>query len=270
MYFATQGATMRSHPVAGALIAIALCIACLHALAAPPFYGTISMHPEIIMSSDPSSFLSAEYVGRGMRNVFDRRIGVAMNVENMHILLATFDMNREVEFRVHPEFETQASAESASRRYAHVIGQLPAVLLQRLRSVTILMGTKPFGGSPERGELLIHVGQAREYENDGILEETLMHEASHVSLDPVHARATGWIEAQQADDDFISIYARNHPFREDIAESFLPYFALRCRPDRISPELREKITTTIPHRIAYFDEHIGVKAIGCARIEAEN
>ena len=33
---------------------------------------------------------------------------------------------------------------------------------------------------------------------------------------------------------FISEYARDHPDREDIAESFLPYLAVRYRPERLT------------------------------------
>ena len=38
-----------------------------------------------------------------------------------------------------------------------------------------------------------------------------------------------------------------------MAESYLPYFAIRYRPDRISKSLAKKIKQTIPNRIKYFD-----------------
>ena len=52
---------------------------------------------------------------------------------------------------------------------------------------------------------------------------------------------------------FISNYARDYPVREDIAESYLPYLAIRYRPDRISDSLKIEIEKTIPNRIKYFD-----------------
>jgi len=225
-------------------------------LAAPPFYGTISIDPDIILPSDPSAFEAVTYVRQDARTLFDRRTGLSDRVEDVHILIATFRDGDDIEFRVHPEFETQASAEAAAARYAHVIGQLPYVLRRRVLSVAILMGTYPFGGDARCGEILIHTGQARQYENDGILEETLVHEACHVSLDVFHAEAGDWIAAQRADGEFISIYARDHPVREDIAESFLPYYAVRYRPERMSSEMLRTIEETISHRIAYFDEHV--------------
>ena len=64
--------------------------------------------------------------------------------------------------------------------------------------------------------------------------ETLVHEAAHTSLDSAHASAAGWLAAQSADPTFISTYARDFPAREDIAETFVLYLAVRYRSDRIS------------------------------------
>ena len=109
----------------------------------------------------------------------------------------------------------------------------------------------PFGGGNDN--ILIHTGKAAEYLRDGVLEEILIHEAAHTSLDPVHAAADGWLAAQDADGGFISDYARDHPGREDVAESFGPFFALRHRRERISRGMAETIEATMPNRIDYFD-----------------
>ena len=49
-------------------------------------------------------------------------------------------------------------------------------------------------------------------------------------------------------------YARDNPDREDVAESILPYFAVRYRPDRLSDADRAAITYAIPNRLVYFDD----------------
>lgn len=115
-------------------------------------------------------------------------------------------------------------------------------------------GRKPIWGG--NNNLLIHTGQAGIYLADGILEETLVHEAAHTSLDADHASAAGWVAAQSADGDFISTYARDFPRREDMAESFLLYLAVRFRADRISPSLANTILQTIPNRIDYLDSQL--------------
>ena len=87
-----------------------------------------------------------------------------------------------------------------------------------------------------------------------VLEEVFIHEGGHVSLDGAHADSGGWRAARQADSVFISEYARDYPDREDVAESILPYFAVRYRPDRLSEADRSAILTAIPNRLIYFDE----------------
>jgi len=84
------------------------------------------------------------------------------------------------------------------------------------------------------------------------LEEVLFHEATHTSFDAEHANSAGWLAAQDADPNFISSYARDNPTREDVAESLLPWFALR-HAGGLFPFQITSIQATIPNRLAYFD-----------------
>ena len=156
-----------------------------------------------------------------------------------------------IEMQVNPEFKDKSLAEVEAKKYAFLIGQLPAVLRKDIQTSWIHKGVNPFGGG--NNNILIHTGQTKEYEKEGILEETLIHEASHTSLDSYHAKNYAWQEAQRKDNHFISGYAEENPMREDIAESFLTYIAASHRSDRISPELKLTILKTIPNRIKYFD-----------------
>lgn len=216
----------------------------------PPFSGTIFLDPDIITASDPTTFQTAPYAGRGMRTMFDRRVNNWVTV-NAYLFDASFDDGLSAEIQVNPEFGSPAAASVEALKYGKAIGQLPTVLRADLQTVWIHQGVEPFGGG--NNNILIHTGQSALYEADGILEETLVHEASHTSLDADHASAPGWLAAQAADGTFISTYARDNPTREDIAESFLPYLALRFRLDRISQGLADTFVQTIPNRIAYFD-----------------
>ena len=74
-------------------------------------------------------------------------------------------------------------------------------------------------------------------------------------MDVNHADSAGWRAAQEADDVFISDYARDHPDGEDIAESILPYFAVRYRTERLTEADLAAILAAIPNRLAYFEEH---------------
>jgi hypothetical protein len=216
---------------------------------APPFWGTIFVDPDIIPAADPTTFVDLVAAGQATRTMFDRRPGTWITVD-AHLFDASYDDGLAVEIQVNPEF-TSGEALGEAERYAEVIGRLPTALRADVETVWIHRGTEPFGGG--NNNLLIHIGQADLYVADGILEETFVHEAAHTSLDAAHATSVGWRAAQDADPTFISLYARDNPSREDVAESFLTYLAVRYRADRISTGLADSIMAAIPNRIAYFD-----------------
>jgi hypothetical protein len=218
--------------------------------AQPPFGGTIFINPDIVTSSDPTTFQGLTYTGQASRTMFDRRVNTWIAVE-AYLFTASYDDALSAEIQVNPEFGSEESARTVAERYGSVIGRLPTALRTSVETVWIHEGTQPFGGGNRN--LLIHVGQAALYERDGILEETLVHEAVHTSLDAAHAAALAWNAAQAADGNFISNYARDFPGREDLAESFVPWLAIRHRSQRISQPLASTILRTIPNRIAYFD-----------------
>ena len=217
----------------------------------PPYWGTIFIDPDIITENDITSFIDAPYAGQGMRTMYDRRVNGWITV-NAYLFNATFDDGLTSEIQVNPEFGSSDTAFSEAEKYGIEIGRLPTALRNDVETVWIHQGTQPFGGG--NNNILIHIGQASIYINDGILEETLVHEAAHTSLDSDHASSSGWLTAQTMDGEFISTYAQDYPDREDIAESFLPYLAIRYRSDRIDQSTFETITQTIPNRIQYFDD----------------
>lgn len=228
-----------------------LLLADFRLLADPPFSGTIFIDPDILTAFDRTSFVGLTSAGKGERTMYDRRVGDWIRV-NAFLFEATFDDGLSIEFQVNPEFGSVAAAQVQAERFAPAIGRLPTSLRRDVETVWIHRGDKPFGGG--NNNLLIHTEQADRYLETGILEETLVHEASHTSLDGDHAGAAGWLAAQAADVNFISTYARDNASREDVAESFLPYLAVKYRRDRISEELAKTIQTTIPGRLRYFEE----------------
>jgi hypothetical protein len=220
------------------------------AAANPPFSGTIFIDPDIVTASDLTTYQSAVSAGQGYRWMYDRRVNNWVYL-NAYLVNASFDDGLSIEIQVNPEFGSAAEALAQAQTYAPAIGQLSTALRRDVQTVWIHRGLEPFGGG--NNNLLIHTEQADAYVASGILEETLIHEASHTSLDADHAASQGWLAAQSADGEFISTYARDNPTREDIAESFLTWVAVRHRPDRISQQLYDTIIQTIPNRIAYFD-----------------
>ena len=216
----------------------------------PPFAGTIFIDPDIITSADPTAFEGLSAAGQGARAMFDRRVNGGITVD-AYLFNASYDDGLTAEIQVNPEFASSAAAQAEAEKYAEVIGRLPTALRVDVETVWIHMGVELFGGG--NNNILIHIGQADLYVADGILEETLLHEAAHTSLDAAHASSAGWRAAQSADARFISTYARDNSTREDIAETFVPYLAVRYRADRLSESLANTILAAIPNRIAYLD-----------------
>ena len=238
-------------PWVGAALCLSLaCAGPEGVLQGPPFQGTAFIDPDLIVASDPSALRRLHYAGRDTRTMFDRRANAFVPTD-AYLFNATFEGEAVVEVQVNVEFGDPVLAERHAAFYARAIGQLPAGLRTRVETVWVHRGVMPFGGGNDN--ILVHTGKAAEYLRDGVLEEILMHEAAHTSLDPIHAAADAWLAAQDADGGFISDYARDHSGREDVAESFGPFFALRHRRERIPRGMADMIEATMPNRIDYFD-----------------
>lgn len=210
-----------------------------------PYSGTVFISPKVLTASDPTSLKSVTYTGRGDRYLYDRRSG--WGTVNAYLFDVEY-ANRVIEFQVNPEFGNSDAARSQVDRYAAVIGRVPSLLLTDADTVWIHRGDESWGGGNRN--ILIHADTTRDEE---FIEEALIHEGTHTSLDDAHELSEGWRAAQEADGTFISEYAQEHPFREDVAESFLAWFAVRYHPERLAPADLFAILDTIPNRLAYFD-----------------
>ncbi len=220
-----------------------------------------------ITSSDSSACtVKAANPARGLRGMNENGpYNFAISV-NAWLFEASCDGGTSsIEIRVHPDF-TETEATSAAQKYGKDAGRLPKVLRSGvgtatgIRILSIHKGSHSWFGGRLFGEISIYTDLAQ----DKYDEEILVHEAVHVSLDPNIKEWSytlnkwvisdpKWKAAQKADAAYISTYAKSNPQREDVAESFLAYFAARYVPSRISRTWKKKIFSTIPNRIAYFD-----------------
>ena len=217
---------------------------------APPFFNTTELVPEIITDQDPTAYTGLTSNGQGSRTMFDRRVGDFITVDAF-LFDATYDDGLAIEVQVNPEFGDVAAAQAEADKYAEAIGRIPTALRAEVRMVWIHRGFQLFGSGD--GSLLIHADQGELFRIDGFLEEVFVHEAVHTSLDSLHAQSPGWLEAQAADNWFISNVARDFPAQEDLAESVLVWIAVRFRSDRLNSTTEALITQTIPNRMAYLD-----------------
>lgn len=217
----------------------------------PPFSGTGFFDADLITASDPTVFQTLTAKGQAERTMFDRRPAAFIKL-NAFLFDAKYSDGLTIEIQVNPEFGSSAVAQLQAEKYAPVIGRLPKGLRLSVETVWIHKGIYDFGGGNKN--LLIHTERGDEYIASGFLEEIFLHEGVHTSLDDPYATSTGWLTAQKNDQgNFISTYARDNPTREDLAESFLVWFAVRHRSARITSDNASTVTQTMPNRLAYFD-----------------
>ena len=242
------------------IIIFVLSFVSLSVLAVPPFNSTIFVDADIITDSDPTTYISKLYQGTGQRLMFDNRIN-EFRTFTVHLFDVSYSDNNIIEFQVNSEFD-QVEADQKTTFYATAIGRIPAELKSLVRSVWMHRGDEAFGNDID--SILIHTGSiAQSYILDGFLEEVLVHESTHTSIDPKHSQATSWLVAQQADPDFISTFAQDNPTQEDLAETLLMYLAVTYRSDRISNETKQTIENTIPNRINYItDQNFDFSLLG--------
>ena len=213
----------------------------------PPFRATTLISPQVIEPSDPTTLESITYAGRGELPHWDRRSESVITI-NPYL----FDVRYEgqvVEFRVYPEFGSREAAQAEVERYAHALGQMPAVLMPGIKHADIHPGEGRWNASSTLGIIVIYPDR-----EPGDYGEVFVHESTHTTLDLAHRDSSGWRAAQEADGVFISEYAWDNPDREDVAESFLAWFAVRYQSERLTTAETISILRTIPNRLIYFDE----------------
>ena len=215
--------------------------------------GTSFLFPQLLTSDDPSSFEAVTSQGRGMRQLYDRRSNSFVQLDT-YLFEATYSDGSPIEVQLNPEFGSEVAAQEQAEFYARLVGQLPVVSRSKVEKLWIHQGDADFGGGNR--SLLIHTGRTPSYQALGVLEEILLHESAHTSLDWSENSLISealWKEAQAADGVSISAYAFQEPEREDVAESFVAYLAQRFGSDRIPEETLAKVRDGIPHRVAFFD-----------------
>ena len=190
----------------------------------PPVYSdTAGTVFDIIQVSDPGTFKCLEDLGRGDRQIWDKRIN-GEPVVNAFLFQASYTDGTSIEVAINPEFETFEVARSEALRYARPLGQLPTSLRSGIKRFSVHKGRKGYHAGT--GQIVVYADTTDNRLGYDHLEESLFHEAVHASWDAEHRLAPAWIDAQKRDGRFLSKYARNSPEREDLAETALFAFAI--------------------------------------------
>lgn len=226
--------------------------------------ATVWESPDIITDADPSILEGLVYVGRGMRAFFDPFEDRWRDDLALFLFEAHFGGGTIMEVQAHPAYGDMGSARADARHFLAPMGRLPRMLIDGGREVE-LSPAPDYGAGGNACGRIYNWGHA-DRENDGFLEEVALHEGGHAVLedcgwDGCQVDCAGlagslspeWRAARAADGLSVTAYARDHPDREDMAETLWAWFVSRCVPDRLPPEYKRRIDAGIPHRLAYFD-----------------
>ena len=224
----------------------------------PPFGGTMWDLPDLITSSDYTIYSTSSYQGIETRLFYDKSIPDFINYP-AHIYKINFGDGLSVDFEIYTEF-TLEEAGNIEQKYAPLIGQLGKDLRRNIKSFEFLKGEEV--ASAQRTDDLNYANIT--FHTDWLTlvetrfsgdrtEELLIHESTHLSIDPYIYGQQGWTDAVNLDGNYLSTYAKDNPDSEDIAETFQAYIAVKYFPDRISNSLRDTILSVCLNRFKYFD-----------------
>ena len=215
----------------------------------------------ILSDKDQSTLRNIKYIEKKRVKGWDRRKrnadGWSENFFTAFIFFSTFENNQIITIRVNSEFKTKEEAQKQAFKYGKIYGQLPNFLRSNLNTITIHKGKKSWGGG--NNDILIHT-ETKDYsnkKNGDCVEEIMLHESAHVSLDWFWGgslKKKPWMEAAKADGMFISKYAKRNKKSEDVAETINWWIAVRCKSNSISKLDTKKILEGIPNRLKYLDK----------------
>ena len=223
--------------------------------------GSSWIDEDIITKNDVSTFKTLKFVEEKEVMEYDKRTsknknqygdGIEMKVFNAFIFNASFEKSQDILIKVNAEFKTQEKAEKQALKWAKMYGQMPYFLKQNVKYIVVHKGNVGWAGG--NGQIVIHIHS----EKSSFNEELMFHELTHASLD--FKWSTGVIDEDEwktvigEDKYYISEYAWDLFYEEDLAETALWWFATRCKPSSISKKNYDKILKHLPNRLNYLDK----------------
>lgn len=88
------------------------------------------------------------------------------------------------------------------------------------------------------------------------LGETFIHEGTHITLQQLHDWSVYQRVISKDCGEYYSKYAKDHPEREGMAESFVAYVGLRFRRERLTQQQVRDIISIGPNRMKFFYDNV--------------
>lgn len=213
---------------------------------------------DIIRKEDPGCFTQLVFSGKRLVEMPDKTQTNGELFQEAFVFTAQYSDRTSIEIAIDASFGTEAAAEAEATRYAGRLGQLPTVLRSGVTRLVVHQGGKNATAFSDVGLIVVYSENATKRIASNDLEETLFHESVHAAWDQKYAESPEWQRAQISDAGFATLYGKENPSREDLAESALFAFALIHHPDRLPKDDVRYLKQQIPNRILFVESLIPI------------
>lgn len=222
--------------------------------------ATTFVDGDIIKNKDPSNFKNVSFVEKKNILDYDKRTFKNNSKDSWgkssfsaYIFKASFENSEDILIKINTEFKKKEKAEKLAIKFGNIYGQMPKFLRKKVKNIIVHKGKVSWAGGD--GTIIIHTNELTG-ENKKYIEEAMIHELTHASLDWWWGGSVdeeSWKKVVTEDKMYISEYAWNSPGQEDLAETVLWWYATKCKKNRISKKNYNKVVNSLPNRFKYLD-----------------
>jgi len=243
----------------GTMVLVAMVVTSAPALAQqPPYDGTVFTEPNIVTRNDPSTLRAVSFREMSWNDDYSYDCDGNFIDKKYFLFDAFYTRGDSIMFFVDEGYGEREDARWWANELGHIVGQMPRFL----RDGVVAMTLHPDGDNwcAGKGEMTLETGDFDSEADAGTLEESMLHEVIHTSLDHRVLGGKAWKGAQRADGRSISTYGRDNPNSEDLAETFTVYYGLVR--GRLSEEDTRIVMETIPARIEFLKKNFPLRKMG--------
>jgi len=206
---------------------------------------------DFIAETDPSVLAELVFVGNERGEMVDKRTDDLFD-DNAYVFRADYADETSIQILVSSDFVEREEATHYAKMLLGPVGKLPMSMRKKLAHVAVLKGNES-AFAEDKGHFFTVYSENMDIRfGNKDLEETVFHESVHATLDEIYAESEAWLFAQQADDDFITSYAKRNPNKEDLAEFALFAYTYQNYPDRLPAHVKNWMKKMTPNRLEFF------------------
>jgi hypothetical protein len=215
----------------------------------------VSTEIDFITADDPDAFEELRFLRQERKEMPDSRNDDLFDNATF-VFRATFTNGDPIEIWCHSDFRSPTLARSYAEKLAPRLGKLPELMRNELSHVVVHNGNAGAFAEAEAMFFVLYSDNMDIRISDNDLEETVFHETIHAVFDRIHLTNPMWTDAQAADVNFITDYARSRPDKEDLAETAIFAYTMLLHPGRLDQATENWVVTHIPNRLTYITDDI--------------